>query len=195
MNPDSVSKSELRLMRAAGVNRVSLGVQSASDDILRLIGRRHNYHQVEQAVKMCRAAGFGNISIDLIYGLPTQTKNEWADTLSKVIALKPTHLSCYGLALEEGTPMYQKYKGSQDLPDDDEQADMYLFMTDLLARYGYAQYEISNCRAVYVEHNLKYCSSPTHGLRPRVHLLVATCDTLFRSLKGYIDVGNEGSTR
>jgi oxygen-independent coproporphyrinogen-3 oxidase len=198
MNPDSVSRSQLRLLWAAGVNRVSLGVQSASDDILRLLGRRHNFCQAEQAVKMCRATGFGNISIDLIYGLPTQTKNDWADTLSKVIALKPTHLSCYGLKLEENTPMYGRYKDSDDIPDDDEQADMYLFMTDLLARYGYAQYEISNfARPGYESrHNLKYWQLDDYmGFGPSAHSCVGNVRySYIRSLKGYIDAVNNGAS-
>ncbi|NCC68424.1 MAG: radical SAM family heme chaperone HemW [Clostridia bacterium] len=198
MNPDSVSRSQLRLLWAAGVNRVSLGVQSASDDILRLIGRRHNYSQAEQAVRMCRTTGFGNISIDLIYGLPTQTKNDWADTLSKVIALKPTHLSCYGLKLEENTPMYGRYKDSDDIPDDDEQADMYLFMTDLLARYGYAQYEVSNfARPGYESrHNLKYWQLDDYmGFGPSAHSCVGNVRySYIRSLKGYIDAVNNGTS-
>ena len=156
-NPDSAKLKDLKLLRREGFNRISLGVQSANNDILKLIGRRHNWLQAEQAVQAARDAGFDNLSIDLIYGLPSQTRSDWADTLMKVIDLRPEHISCYGLTLEEGTPMY-KYKGSPFLPSDDEQADMYLYAVDQLAHYGYAQYEISNfaIRGYESRHNLRY---------------------------------------
>ena len=174
MNPDSVTQEDLRMLRAEGVNRISLGVQSANDDILRLIGRRHTFKQAEQAVKMAKAEGFDNISIDLIYGLPSQTKNDWADTLSKSIALRPAHFSCYGLKVEDGTPMC-KYRGSPFLPNDDEQADMYLYMTDILEHYGYPQYEISNFSLPSKEskHNLKYWRLDDYmGFGPGAHSCV-----------------------
>jgi putative oxygen-independent coproporphyrinogen III oxidase len=157
-NPDSVRRKDLRLLRKEGVNRISLGAQSANDDILRRIGRRHNWRQVEMAVRRARKAGFRNISIDLIYGLPGQTREDWADTLTKTIALKPAHISCYGLRLEEGTPMYDEYEGTDLLPSDDDQADMYLYAVDFLSRHGFRQYEISNfARPGYESrHNLKY---------------------------------------
>ncbi len=157
-NPDSVKRSEIAQLRKEGVNRISLGAQSANDALLRLIGRRHDWHQVELAVKRIRAAGIRNISIDLIYGLPTQTREMWAETLARTLELKPAHISCYGLRLEEGTPMYDEYADSPDLPSDDEQADMYLYAVDLLQRQGYRQYEISNFARTGYEsrHNLKY---------------------------------------
>lgn len=157
-NPDSVKSKELRMLRKAGVNRLSIGAQTANDALLRLIGRRHTWHQVEMAVRRARKAGFKNISIDLIYGLPHQTREDWADTLMRTIALKPAHISCYGLRLEEGTPLYEEYEGSEDVPSEDDQADMYLFAVDLLERHGYRQYEISNfARKGYESrHNLKY---------------------------------------
>lgn len=174
MNPDSVTKEDLRLLRSEGFNRVSLGMQSANDDILKLIGRRHNYRQAEQAVKLIRAEGFENISLDLIYGLPSQTKSDWADTLSKAIALRPNHLSCYGLKIEEGTPIC-KYVGSDLLPSDDDQADMYLYMTDMLEHYGYPQYEISNFAmpGYKSRHNLKYWDLDDYmGFGPSAHSCV-----------------------
>ena len=157
-NPDSVRRKELRMLRKEGVNRLSIGAQSANDDILRLIGRRHNWRQVEMAVKRARKAGFRNVSLDLIYGLPSQTREDWADTLAKALALKPAHISCYGLRLEEGTPMYDEYEGADILPSDDDQADMYLYAVDFLSRHGFRQYEISNfARPGYESrHNLKY---------------------------------------
>ena len=157
-NPDSIKRKGLRLLRREGVNRISIGAQSANDEILRLIGRRHTWRQVEMAVKRAKKAGFRNISLDLIYGLPSQSKDDWARTLAKAVALKPTHISCYGLRLEEGTPMYRTYMDSPLLPSDDEQADMYLYAVDFLERRGYRQYEISNFARPGFEsrHNLKY---------------------------------------
>ena len=156
-NPDSANFKELEKLRKAGFNRVSLGVQSANNDILKLIGRRHNWKQVEMAVRAARDAGFDNLSLDLIYGLPSQTKSDWADTLMKAIELRPEHISCYGLKVEEGTPLWQ-YKDAVNLPDDDAQADMYLSAVRILKEHGYAQYEISNFarRGLRSRHNLKY---------------------------------------
>lgn len=156
-NPDSVRYRDLLLLRSEGVNRLSLGAQSANDDILKLIGRRHSWKQVLMAVKNARSAGFDNLSLDLIYGLPSQTKEDWADTLNRALDLGPEHLSCYGLKLEPGTPMYE-YRDSPILPDDDEQADMYLYTCETLERFGYRQYEISNFAkpGFQSKHNLKY---------------------------------------
>ena len=105
VNPDSVTRRDLGMLRRAGVNRLSMGAQSANPEILKIIGRRHNWKQVEKAMKAARSAGFDNVSLDLIYGLPSQTKGDWAETLTKALALRPEHLSCYGLKLEEGTPL------------------------------------------------------------------------------------------
>ena len=174
-NPDSVTLKLLRRLKSEGFNRLSIGAQSANDDILKLIGRRHNWAQVEQCVRDARRAGFRNISIDLIYGLPSQTKSDWADTLRRAIDLKVDHISCYGLKLEEGTPMYE-YRGSPFLPDEDEQADMYLYAVETLANNGYKQYEISNfCRKKkYSKHNLKYWLLRDYmGFGPGAHSNVA----------------------
>ncbi|MGI5936483.1 MAG: radical SAM family heme chaperone HemW [Oscillospiraceae bacterium] len=196
VNPDSVSLHDLKLLRKEGVNRLSIGVQSANDDILKLIGRRHNFKQAEKAVSNARKAGFDNISIDLIYGLPSQTKSDWADTLSKALALKPEHISCYGLKLEDGAPMKERYEGSPFLPSDDEQADMYLYTVETLERYGYAQYEISNfCLPGYESrHNLKYWNLEDYmGFGPGAHSCVGNVRYSYKAdLKGYISGVNEG---
>ena len=157
-NPDSMAREELKLLRQEGVNRLSIGVQSADNDLLKIIGRRHNFKQAKDAFQLARETGFDNISVDLIYGLPTQTKSDWALTLSRILEMHPEHISCYGLKLEEGTPMYDEYRGSAVLPDDDEQADMYFYAAETLARFGYRQYEISNFAAPGFEsrHNMKY---------------------------------------
>ena len=157
-NPDSVRRRDITELRKEGVNRISLGAQCADDELLKRIGRRHNWHQVELAVRRIRQAGIKNISVDLIYGLPGQTREGWAETLTRTLALKPAHISCYGLRLEEGTPMYERYQGTDEIPSDDDQADMYLYAVDLLERHGFRQYEISNFSRPGYEsrHNLKY---------------------------------------
>ncbi len=157
VNPDSITYNDLVHMRRAGINRLSIGVQSTNDKVLKNIGRRHNFAQAEQAMQNARKAGFENVSIDLIYGLPSQSKESWAETVTRAIAMKPDHVSCYGLKLEEGTPLYM-FRDSPFIPDDDTQADMYLYAVDTLARFGYKQYEISNfaVRGFESRHNLKY---------------------------------------
>ncbi len=156
-NPDSVEPAGLLRLRKAGFNRISIGAQSANDAILRFLGRRHNWAQVPRAVDKARRAGFDNISLDLIYGLPAQSREDWTDTLRRVAELQVQHLSCYGLKIEEGTPLWV-YRNSPDIPDDDLQADMYLYAVDTLAGAGYFQYEISNFarRGYASRHNLKY---------------------------------------
>ena len=189
-NPDTVRLSELRALRRAGVNRLSIGMQSANDDILRLIGRRHDFRQVEKAVAAARRAGFDNVSLDLMYGLPSQTPGDWADSLSRAIALRPEHLSCYGLKLEEGTPLY-RYKDSPFLPSDDEQADMYLYAVETLRDANYAQYEISNFALEGYEsrHNLKYWKLDEYmSFGASAHSFVGGVRYSFiADMQGYID--------
>lgn len=173
-NPDSMKLEDLKLLRQEGVNRLSIGVQSANNDLLKIIGRRHNFRQAVAAVDTARRAGFENLSLDLIYGLPSQTRGDWADSLSKVLELHPEHLSCYGLKLEENTPMY-RYNGSPLIPDDDQQADMYLYTVEALEHYGYPQYEISNFAVPGFEsrHNLKYWQLGDYmGFGPGAHSCV-----------------------
>ena len=123
-NPDSACDvKSLRALRRAGFNRISLGVQSADDDLLRAVGRIHTFQQVQESVTAVRKAGFRNVSLDLIYGLPGQTMQQWQDTLSAAVALHPEHLSCYGLKLEPNTPLYER-RLTETFPDDDTQADM-----------------------------------------------------------------------
>ena len=156
-NPDSISARGLRKLQRAGFNRLSIGVQSDSNELLKALGRPHNYQQAVQAVQLARKAGFDNISIDLMYGLPNQTREQWMSTLQNVLQLRPEHISCYGLKIEPGTPLYE-YRDCANLPDDDMQADMYLYTVNYLESYGYEQYEISNFSITDREsrHNLKY---------------------------------------
>ena len=156
-NPDSVSDRLLKRLRNEGFNRVSLGIQCDNDDILKKIGRPHNYAQAVAAVQRIRKAGFRNLSVDLMYGLPGQSLEAWEKTLKNVLRLSPEHVSCYGLKVEEGTPL-AAYKDCCNLADDDTQADMYLSAIEILRSFGYRQYEISNfCRKGAVSrHNMKY---------------------------------------
>ena len=174
-NPDSMNYKELLSLREEGVNRLSIGVQAAQDDLLRLLERRHTWPQAQAAYGVARRAGFDNISLDLMYGLPTQNKRDWAESLARVVELHPEHVSCYALKLEKGTPMYDAYRNSPLIPDEDDQADMYSYAAQMLERYGYKQYEISNFAAPGFEsrHNLKYWRLDDYmGLGPGAHSCV-----------------------
>ena len=189
-NPDSAGDwKALRALRRAGFNRVSLGVQAADDGLLRRIGRVHTWDQVLSSVAAARMAGFDNLSLDLIYGLPGQTMAAWQDTLRAAAALETQHISCYGLKVEPGTPLWQQ-RESADIPDDDAQADMYLWTVDYLEKQGYAQYEISNfARPGYESrHNLKYWTLGEYaGFGPGAHSDMGGVRFAYeRDLDGYI---------
>ena len=167
-NPDSVTAEGLAKLRRAGFNRISIGVQCDDDTKLKALGRAHNYKQAQQAVSQARRAGFQNVSIDLMFGLPNQSREQWMETLQHVMELKPDHISCYGLKVEPNTPLYE-YKDGANLPDDDAQADMYFYAVDMLESMGYQQYEISNFARPGMEcrHNLKYWTGePYIGFGP-----------------------------
>ena len=194
-NPDSISDRLLRRLRSEGFNRVSLGVQCDDDEILKKIGRPHNYEQAVNAVARIRKAGFRNLSLDLMYGLPGQTLEAWQATLSHVLELNPEHISCYGLKVEEGTPLYE-YQQYCALADDDTQADMYLSAIQILRAAGYRQYEISNfCKKGNVSrHNLKYWTGGEYlGFGPNASSdFAGRRFTIIRDLHGYIDGIREG---
>ena len=156
-NPDSVSDRLLHRLRAEGFNRVSLGVQSDDDEMLKKLGRPHTYAQAVAAYHKIRKAGFKNVSIDLMYGLPGQDLLDWQETLDNILRLLPEHISCYALKVEENTPLYES-REFFNLANDDAQADMYLRCVDILKERGYRQYEISNfCRRGAISrHNMKY---------------------------------------
>ena len=189
-NPDSVSDKLLNRLRAEGFNRVSLGVQCDDDEILKKIGRPHDYAQAVSAAQRIRKAGFRNLSIDLMYGLPNQTLSGWKDTLERVLTMNPEHISCYGLKLEEGTPMYE-YRDFLNLPDDDMQADMYLAAVEILRSKGFRQYEISNFarKGLYSRHNMKYWTGGEYlGFGPNASSdFAGKRFTIIRDLQGYID--------
>ena len=134
-NPDSVTLPMLTRLRRAGFNRISIGVQSDDDAQLKALGRPHTYRQAQQAVSLSRRAGFDNVSVDLMFGLPSQAREQWMQTLRNVIDLKADHISCYGLKVEPGTKLWT-YKDCANLPDDDAQADMYFYAVETLEQFG-----------------------------------------------------------
>lgn len=157
-NPDSVTAEGMKILSAAGVNRISIGMQSADDRELQEIGRVHRTADTVAAVRAARDAGIRNVSLDLIYGLPGQTKKTWTRTLQYAASLEPKHISAYGLTLEPGTSLYKRAEEGEPFPDDDMQAELYLTAVDLLEAAGYRQYEISNFAVpgYASQHNLKY---------------------------------------
>ena len=158
-NPNDLSPEKCAEIRAAGINRVSIGVQSMDNGLLAMLGRRHDADEAAQALERCRRAGFDNVNLDLMYGLPQQSLDQWRDTVARVVALAPEHLSLYSLTLEEGTPLRRwVQQGSLPEPDPDLAADMYDHARVALADAGYHHYEISNWTlpGLESEHNLAY---------------------------------------
>ncbi len=172
-NPNDITRPYLAALRAVGLNRLSIGMQSAVASELQLFARRHDNDAVVHAVTAARQAGFDNLNLDLIYGIPHQTLDNWAMSLSQAIALRPEHLSLYALGLEEGTPMAGWVdRGRLPAPDDDLAADMYELATEVLGKAGYEQYEISNWARPGYEclHNLQYwVNEPYIGVGPGAH--------------------------
>ncbi len=189
-NPDSVDPKSLKQLRKAGFNRLSLGMQSADNGQLAALGRPHTFEQTHLAVLSARRAGFDNLSLDLMYGLPGQDMESWQDTLEQALSLSPQHISAYGLTLEEGTPLARRVEQGEVFPDDDDQAEFYLWAVGRLEQVGYAQYEISNFaqpgRAS--RHNLKYWQlEPYMGFGPGAHSdFGGRRYSYIRDLEGYI---------
>lgn len=168
-NPGTVTKEALLSYRKAGINRISIGLQSADDVELKLLGRIHTYRDFQQTYRWAQEAGFTNINLDIMSALPGQSVENYKKTLETVLSLKPQHISAYSLIVEEGTPFYEKYgqeseklqatgEKQPDLPSEEEEREMYALTEKLLAAAGYHRYEISNyalpgreCR-----HNLVY---------------------------------------
>lgn len=173
-NPNSVTYPMLKRLRRGGFNRISFGMQSADRAELRVLGRTHTFDDVKKAVEGARRAKFNNISLDLMYGLPSQSVASFLDSLDAAIALEVEHISCYSLKIEEGTPLAERPE-TLFLPSDDEQADMYLAAVTRLSDEGYVQYEISNFAKedFLSRHNMKYWTLGEYwGFGPSAHSLV-----------------------
>ena len=156
-NPAAAGEDYLRELRRMGVNRLSMGIQSANETELRALGRIHSFAQAQQTFADARAAGFDNISADVMLGIPHQTRATLSQTLSQIIALSPTHISAYLLKIEDGTP-FARLRDTLPLPDEDLQCDLYTDTVATLAAAGYARYEISNFALPdrHSRHNLRY---------------------------------------
>ncbi len=158
-NPGTADFEKLSRLRDCGINRISIGCQSADDGILKTLGRIHTYAEFEECYFTARKAGFDNISVDLMFGLPGQSLKIWRDTLDRVISLEPEHISVYSLKIEEGTPFFDMLKdGVLNIPDDDANREMYDTAVEILNDNGYNRYEISNFAKTGHEsrHNLLY---------------------------------------
>ena len=144
-NPGTVNKEKLEIIFNGGINRISFGLQSTNNEILKKIGRIHTYEEFKENYILARKSGFQNINIDMMFGLPNQSLNIWLESLKEVVELNPEHISSYSLIIEEGTPFYSLYdKDLLDLPSEEEERAMYEKGRDFLESKGYNQYEISN---------------------------------------------------
>ena len=180
-NPGTLTRNSIIAMRKMGINRLSLGMQSAHAPELSLLGRRHQFTDVQLAASWARQAGFENINLDLIFGLPGQTLEAWQRSLTNALALQPEHLSLYALTLEADTPLGRKVQqGDMPEPDPDLAADMYDYASDELDKIGYEQYEISNWakrspsgEIMSCRHNLQYWRcQPCLGFGAGAHAFV-----------------------
>lgn len=161
-NPGTVTKENLLAYQQAGVNRISFGLQSTSNEELKILGRIHTYEEFLESFQLARACGFDNINVDLISAVPNQTLESWEQSVKSILQLEPEHISAYSLIIEEGTPFFEKYgEGSEGeclLPSEDDERTMYRRTEELLEGAGYHRYEISNYAKVGREckHNLGY---------------------------------------
>lgn len=175
-NPGTITAEKLEIYRRAGVNRLSIGVQSFDDGILARLGRIHSAAQAAEAVQTARRAGFENISMDLMYGLPEQSMAQWKHSLQRAIDLQPAHISAYSLIVEDGTPMQRwVQEGSVRIPDEDCINEMQRMAVDVLGKAGYARYEISNYALPEREsrHNITYWQGGEYlGLGSAAHSLM-----------------------
>ncbi len=173
VNPDDVSAPLIASLVDAEVNRISMGVQSFDDEQLRAVGRRHTARQAEDALATIRQAGIDNVSIDLIFGLPGQSLDSWRGSLQRALALRPDHLSAYGLSYEPGTPLWrQREQGLVREVDDETCVAMYAHLATAMRRAGYEHYEISNFALLgrRSRHNSAYWTGiPYLGLGAAAH--------------------------
>lgn len=160
-NPGTVNENKLKIMKKYGINRISFGLQSCNDNLLKKIGRIHTFKEFLENYNLARKVGFDNINVDLMYGLPNLNIQDWKNTLESICELKPEHISAYSLIIEEGTAFYKLYeKDKLELPSEDEERVMDKITKDILKANGYHQYEISNFSldGKECEHNKVYWS-------------------------------------
>ncbi|HET6488424.1 MAG TPA: radical SAM family heme chaperone HemW [Syntrophales bacterium] len=174
INPGDADETRMRELHDAGINRVSIGVQSFDDRLLGFLGRRHGARDGRLAIEAARKAGFQNLGIDLIYGVPGQSFQLWQETMETALGFEPEHLSCYELTLEEATPLHRRIKdGRINLPGEEEAFRFFSMTSDFLEGRGYTHYEVSNFArhaSLVSRHNCKYWDhSPYLGLGPAAH--------------------------
>ena len=190
-NPGTVTPGDLVKLREGGFNRLSMGLQSAQAGELRALGRLHSFADFAETFRAARAAGFANLSADVMFGIPHQTAESFADTLEKLCDLRPDHVSAYALTVEEGTPFGRRGAAALNLPDEEAVREMYLGMVEFLGKRGLAQYEISNFARPGHEgrHNLLYWNCNDYwGIGPAAHSCVDNVRRFWPGdVQGFID--------
>jgi len=203
VNPGTIDASGLRDYRAAGVNRLNIGIQSFDDAGLKFLGRIHSGQDAFRCFEKARQQGFDNIGIDLIYGLPQQTSQQWRHDLQKAIALEPEHISCYMLTVEAGTPLDRKQRQGLLTPLSERRiCELYDIAVHFLNTHGFEQYEISNFARIDKQvcwrsrHNSKYWSfSPYIGLGPSAHSFIHPVRSWnCRDITAYINTIRQGDS-
>ena len=178
-NPKTADLAYLSSLRKVGYHRISIGVQSLHDEELTFLGRLHTAREAEESVQLAKLAGFSNISLDCMFGFPGQTEERFLESLRRIIALGPAHISSYSLILEENTPFYREYIAGRLIPMDDElERDLYEKTVEVLGQSGYRRYEISNFARPGMEarHNVKYWTrEPYIGLGAAAHSFYGGC--------------------
>jgi len=199
-NPGDITRAKLHLLRECGVNRISLGVQSFDEHVLRFLKRRHSAAEAEQALDLIGEGGFTTVSVDLIYGIPGQTRKCWRQSLARALTFHPDHLSCYQLTVAEGTELGgRKKRGEITLPHESEERALFLETARFLEENGYLHYEVSNFASgetTRSRHNQKYWQHiPYLGLGPAAHSYAGgTRWWNHRSLEGYCIALSAGKT-
>lgn len=158
-NPGTLTPEKLKAYKGVGINRLSMGLQACQDEILKKLGRVHNFRDFETAVKLAQDAGFDNMNADIIFGIPGQSFRDWDETVSRVLSFDLTHISCYSLIIEEGTPFYRMREEGSLIPiDDDLDRQMYHHAVNRFSDAGFTQYEISNFSKPHYQcqHNMNY---------------------------------------
>ena len=199
-NPATIDLKGLKKLYKAGVNRLSLGLQSAHDSELKLLSRRHTFEDFSECYENAKSAGFGNINVDLMYGIPGQSPKSFYESLKKVLQKKPPHISAYGLKIGPNTPFYKNYESLQKiLPGEESERTMYFMCCELLEKNGYGHYEISNFAKNGYEcrHNLKYWRCGEYlGFGAGAHSYFSNCRFSFKKdIREYVKNFNYNETK